>query len=148
MSSLTISKHIAAPVDRVFAVFTDVANMAEHIDGIERVEMLSDGPVGVGTRFRETRIMFKREATEELEFTAFKPNASYEVGCESCGCSYNTTFTFTPAGDGTDVTLDLQCRPLTFMAKLMSPIGILFAGTMKKCMDGDMSCLKAVAESA
>ena len=32
--------------------------------------MLSDGPIGVGTRLRETRIMFGRPATEVMTIAA------------------------------------------------------------------------------
>ena len=58
-------RFVTRPVEDVFAVFTDLHRAAERIRGIERLEVLTDGPVGKGTRFRETRIMFRREATEE-----------------------------------------------------------------------------------
>ena len=66
---LTVSKQISAPHQAVFEKFTDFAHVAENVRGIERMEILTDGPIGQGTRFRETRIMFNREATEEMEIT-------------------------------------------------------------------------------
>ena len=65
-ASFTLSRHVETPVDRVFEVFSDIPRSHEMVDQIVRIEMLTDGPVGVGTRWRETRMMFKREATEEL----------------------------------------------------------------------------------
>jgi len=59
----TLDKHIAAPPMRVFAAASDFRNAPQRIHGIKKVEMLSTGPVGVGTRFKETRVLFKKEAT-------------------------------------------------------------------------------------
>jgi len=116
------------------------------LSGIERIEVLTDGPVGVGTRFRETRILFKREATEEMEFTAFEPGVSYSVGCESCGCRYDTRFDFVPEGGGTRVEMRMETKALTFGAKLMSPLAKLMAGAMRKMLENDLSEVKATAE--
>ena len=91
MARFTTAKRIGAPQAAVFHLFADVKRAAEHLSGVVRVEKLTDGPVGKGTRFRETRVFFKKEATEELEITGFDPPRSYTLGCESCGCTYSTT---------------------------------------------------------
>lgn len=53
-----------------------------------KIELLTDLPVGEGTRFKETRIMFKREATEEMEFVEFDAPNVYTLGSYSCGCEF------------------------------------------------------------
>ncbi len=146
MASLSITKHIAAPPERVFQLSTDLEHWAERISAIVRVSKLTDGPVGAGTRFRETRVVFKKESTEEMEFTAFEPGQSYSVGCESCGCRYDTRFDFVPDQGGTRVEMTLETKPLTFFAKVMSPIGLLMAGSMRKMIEKDLDDLKAAAE--
>lgn len=148
MTSLSITKHIAAPPERVFQLSTDIESWAERISGIVKVEVLTQGPVGVGTRFRETRIVFKKESTEEMEFTAFEPGKHYAVGAISCGCQFETRFDFVPDEGGTRVEMKMESKPLTFMAKLMSPIGALMAGSMRKMIEKDLDELKAAAESA
>ena len=148
MTHLMISTRFNAPVDKVFATCTDFANLPERIEGIQSVEMLSDGPVGVGTRFRETRIMFKREATEEMEVSAFERNHSYTLACDSCGCAYEFTHRFKPDGDATVLEMEMQTRPISFFAKLMSPLGNLMMGTMKKCIVKDMDDLRSSIETA
>jgi hypothetical protein len=148
MTDFTVSKHIAAPVETVFDVATDLAHAAEHVRGIEKIELLTPGPVGVGTQWRETRKMMGKESTETLEITEFDRPRSYAVGCESCGCYFETTFNFAPAGNGTDVTLDVRTKSLTLMAKVMSPIGNLVMGKfMRECMDEDLEDVKRVAEA-
>ena len=147
MALFTIIKHVESTPDRVFEVFTDVSKLAERIEGITRVEVLTDGPVGQGTRFRETRIMFKKEATEEMEFTTFDPPSSFTLGCESCGCRYETVHRFLRKGSGTLVEVAMAVQPLTFFAKLFSPLGRLMSGSMKKLIAKELEQLKAVAEA-
>lgn len=147
MGCMTMTKHIEAAPGSVFDVFSDVTKAADRISGIERIEMLTDGPVGLGTRFRETRIMFKKEATEEMEFTAFEPGRSYTIGCESCGCRYAYAFHFEPDGSGTRIDIEMSYQPISFAAKLMTPLGWMMKGTLKKYMDRDLEDLRAVVET-
>lgn len=147
MGELTVTKRVAAPVERVFEVFVDLDRAAERISSIVRLETLTDGPVGVGTRFRETRIMFKREATEEMEFTAFEQGRGYTIECESCGCRYVTVTELEPEGSGTVVHWRLSYKPLTLFAKIMSPLGALMVGPLKKCLERDMDELKVAIET-
>ena len=146
MARITLTKDIEAQPERVFAVFTDFEKAPQAVTGIERLELLTDGPVGKGTRFRETRIMFKREATEEMEITAFDPGQGYTVEAESCGSHFKTDFRFVPIGRGTRVEMEVDCKPTTFMAKVMSPISALMMGPMKKCIQKDFDDLRAHVE--
>ena len=148
MARIVITKQVDAPVQSVFDVFTDIEKAADRISGIRRIEKITEGPVGKGTRFRETRIMFKKEATEELEITDFDPGRHYAVGCEACGCRFETVFRFQPDGRGAKVEMEMNSRPVTLFAKLMSPLSALMMGSMKKAMEKDMDELKAAAESA
>jgi len=147
MASMTVKKHVEAPPERVFAAATDFQNLPKFIRGIKKVEMLTDGPVGAGARFRETRTVFKREATEEMQVTAFEPPRRVALGCESCGCRYHTEFTFTPAGNGTDVRMTFEAQPLSLFAKVMS---VLMKPMIKACLresEKDLDDVKAAVES-
>lgn len=144
---MTLSQEIAGPVEQVFQAFTDFPNAAERVSGITKVEMLTDGPVGVGTRFKETRVFMKREATEELEVTRFEPGREVALSAYSCGCDFLSTFQFTPIEAGTRIDLTFESTPKTFFAKLMSPLGKLMMGPMKKCVQQDMDDLKQGIEA-
>lgn len=147
MADLTVSTHVAAPVERVFEVYTRIDKAAERIPDITKIEMLTEGPFGKGTRWRETRVMFKKEATEEMWVTGFDPPRSYTVEAESHGMHYSTLFSFTPEGDGTKVTWTFSGTPVSLGAKIMAPIfNVLMKGTMKKCMLGDLEALRGVCE--
>ena len=147
MAGFKLTTRVEAPIDAVFDIYSDIPHAGEMIDGIEEIEMLTDGPVGVGTRWRETRMMFKRKATEEMRVTAFERGKSYTVACNSCGCEYESTWRFDAEGDATRVEFEMSYRPLTFFAKVMSPLGRLMMPMMKKCFEKDFQALKAAAES-
>ena len=69
MWSIRVSRHVEAPAAVVWQVVTDLEGMAGLLPDIVRLERLSDDGPGTyrrGTRWRETRRMFGREATETL----------------------------------------------------------------------------------
>jgi hypothetical protein len=142
-----VSKVINAPVEQVFDVFSDIEQIEHRVPGIIKSEILSEVTSGIGTRWRETREMFGREAVEEMEISAFAPNQSYEVIAESGGAAYHTIYTFTSEGDGTNVALVFSATPKNLFSKLMSPLGYLFKGVVRKAFEADMESLKKVCET-
>lgn len=143
MATITVSIPVPAPIERVFEVFTELDKAVERIPSIVSLEVLSEGPFGEGTRWRETRVMFKKEAIEEMWVTGFEPPRSYNVEAESHGSLYSTKYTFEPDGDGTRVTWAFTGTPISLGAKIMGPIfNVLLKGTMKKCMLDDLEALR------
>lgn len=140
---------VEAPRERAFAVYSDIASAPSRIPDIKKVEMLGDGPVGVGTKWRETRVMFGKEHTETLEITEFRAPEFYAVGAESCGMVYRTTFAFRDAGPGrTEVEMTFGGQARTMMAKVMGAVmAPMMKGMMRKCLMGDLAALKRACES-
>jgi hypothetical protein len=148
MASFSVTKTMKAPLETVFDVATDLGRAAERIRGIESVAILTPGPMGPGTRWRETRKMMGHQSTETFEVIAFDPPRSYSFGCETCGSYMRSTFRFEPNGDATDVELEVGMEARTLFAKLMSPLGnLMFGKTMRKCLDDDLEDIKRAAES-
>ena len=147
MPSIIVNTHVSAPIESVFEVFTEIEKAVERIPAITKLEMLSAGPFGNGTRWRETRVIMKKEATEEMWVTGFTPPHSYTVEAQSHGMLYETLFLFEREGDGTKVSWTFMGTPQTFSAKLTAPIfGLFLNGMMKKCMLGDLEALRDVCE--
>ena len=144
---IQITRQINAPIDRVYDVFTDLPRAADRISGIESVKVLTDGPFEVGTRWQETRKMMGKLATETMWITAAEPNTSYTAEAESCGTHYTSTFTFEAVDGGTRVTMSFSGKPVTLIAKLLSPLGVLMTGTIKKMVAQDLADLAGVCES-
>jgi hypothetical protein len=147
MFGFSIDRHIAAPPDIVFAHAANFPRAAEVISAIVKVDMLTDGPTRVGTRFRETRVVFGREACEEMTVTAFEPPKRYTLGAESHGSRYHTELSFTSDGQGTRVTMTFAATPLTFMARVMSLLTRPLAKSLVKMCAKDLDDLKAAIEA-
>ena len=147
MPSVEVRRTIAAPPDRVFRIATDLENIAATMSGIDSAEVLTDGPFGEGTRWRETRTLYGRQATEEMWVTGFDPPRSYVVEAESHGAHYRSEITFAPEGAGTRVTFVFGARPLGLVARLFSVLGGLMLKSVRKALEQDLDDLKRAAES-
>lgn len=146
MAKYAVEQYVDAPRERVFEVATDLRRAPETIRGILALEVLTEGPIRKGTRFRETRLMFKREATAEMEVTAFDPPRGYAIGCEEHGCAYVHRLRFEPQGAGTKVVIEFEMIPQTFVARVL---GVVFAPLMRSCVKElrkDLEDLRAAAE--
>ena len=147
MAQFTLTKRVAAPPAAVFAVIADVERMPTRIPEVKKVELLTPGPVGVGTKIKETRVMFGKEATEEMEITGFQRDREYTLECDSCGCHYTTVLSFREEAGGTRVTMKFGAVPQTLFARVM---GFLMAPMMKgmlaRCLKQDLADLKAKCE--
>lgn len=149
MSTLTLKRHIGATPERVFALTTDVEGFPAVVPGIKKTELLTSGPVGRGTRFRETREMLGKEATETMEFVEFSPPTGYAIGCTSCGVEYRTRSDLraAPAG-GTELVMTLDCRPVTLFAKIVNPVmGLVMKRIMRKLLEADLDAVRSAAEA-
>ncbi len=147
MTSLTCSVRIRASQEKVFDAISDLEHLADRIAGVEAVEVLTEGPIGVGTRWRETRIMMKKKCTEEMEIVEFDPPRSLRMSADNCGCHYDTAMTVTPDGEEMVLEMSFKGTPQTFMAKCMMPLAKLMMGPMRKLMDKDLADIKRYIEA-
>jgi hypothetical protein len=145
-TSFTTSVHIEASPEEVFALATDFGRAKEVIRAIEKVELLTDGPIGVGTRFLETRTVLGHETTQEMEVTAFDPPRLYALGCESHGARYLTEVRLAPNRSGTEVELRFEAQPLTFMAKAMAEMLKPMIDSVAGVLENDLEDLKTALE--
>lgn len=82
---MTTTIHFTMPFRQKAAVVHDALcdmDRALHwMPGIQRIEILTPGPFGVGTRWRETRKMFGKEAAETFTVTGVEPGKSVSTYC-------------------------------------------------------------------
>jgi uncharacterized membrane protein len=150
MQDVEVRRHVTAPVQRVWDVATDLAGSPEVVRGIDAVEVLTPGPFGVGTRWRETRTMMGRSATEEMTVTAVEPQRSYRVEAASRGAHYVSTFAFTPSADGgTDVTVTFGGRPTSTVARVLGAVTApLGRRAVTRALEQDLHDIAVAAERA
>ena len=145
---ISLSKSIAAAPDKVWAIITDLDRAGDAISGIIKTERLDDGTgFGVGTRWRETRRMFGKEATEEMEVSAFDPQRSYTVTADSHSAHYVSTWSVVPDGEGTSLSMTFAGVPQGLFGKVMAAtLGRLMVGSTRKALQKDLDEIAEAVE--
>ncbi len=137
--------------EAIWKTITDFENCADWISAIEKMEILEKPDSGlVGLKWRETRTMFGKTATEEMWITSAVENESYDVRAESHGTVYESTLGISDGEDGRQVlTMVFGAEPQGMVAKLMSALmGWMFKGATVKALQGDLDDIKAHVESS
>jgi carbon monoxide dehydrogenase subunit G len=139
---------VGAPIGATFGTFSDIEEAAPHLSGITKLEVLEGTSPGVGFKWRETRSMFGREATEEMWMTEFEAPSRYAVEAESHGSKYRTTFEFTSVDESTtEVQMTFSGTAVSMGAKVMSFLSGFMTGSVKKAFHQDLVDMKDLAES-
>ena len=144
MSRTTVRKTIDAPVDFVFRTVSEIDNYSEAIPHIVDVEFISDIRSGVGSRFRETRLMMGREASTVLEVTEYVENERVRLVSDEGGTIWDSIFTVSPVEGGTELTLVMDAAPYTFKSRILVPIMKL---AIRMGLVKDMDAVKKYCES-
>ena len=143
MSQFRVTRTINAPPDRVFETISDINNYSKAVPHILKAEILSDVKSGVGTRFRETRLMDGKEATTELEVTEYAKNDRIRIVADSHGTIWDSLFTVKPSQGQTELTLTMDATANTLTAKLLTK---MIGGMIQKGLEKDMDCVKTYCE--
>jgi uncharacterized protein YndB with AHSA1/START domain len=146
MTKVTVATTVAAPVERVFEVFTDLAHGAERVSNIQEIEMLTTGEFGLGTRWLETREVLTQLDSAEMEVTAFERNRSYTVTHHKGGGRIDTVFTFEPFEGGTKVGIEFVLDSHGLPPFLLAPLGWAIAGRVRDALTRDLADLKTSME--
>jgi hypothetical protein len=128
VSSLIVSRDIAAGPEAVWAVVVGMDDWVAVVDAIEAVERLDDGVgFGLGTRWRETRTMLGKRATEVMEIAEFEDGVRYATEAESHGSKYFSEIRVDPLETGCRLSMSFRGEPQTTFTKIMdATIGRLF----------------------
>lgn len=140
--SVTINKSVS----EVYSAFLDIETIGNRIPGIVKIEVISDTKTGVGTVWKETRVMMGKEVTEQMEVTGAQENTSIEITSNSAGTLYTTEYVFQERDGATEVTMKFSGVAQTFMAKVFTPLAALMTGSMKKMLKADLESMKQSLE--
>jgi carbon monoxide dehydrogenase subunit G len=127
-SLFTESAHINKNVGDVFDFVAKPENFPRFVPAILLCEMVGDGGFGAGTRLRETRTVFGKEATAEVEVSRYDVNKCFAVKSEAHGIFGEYVYEFDQEGYGTRLRITANAR-VTGLLKILSPI---FTSAMKK----------------
>ena len=144
MSTITVTRFIEAPKEKVFQTIADIRNFSKTVPDIVNVEFLTDQQYGVGTKFRETRDMNGREVSTELEVTELVENAHIRLVSDTMGTVWDSVFTVERREKGTELTLIMDAKAYKLLPKIINPF---MKGFMKKALEKDMDAVKTDCES-
>ncbi len=148
--STSLTQHIHASPDKVWAVISDIPGSAATLSSIDAVQMLSEGPYGEGTRWKETRRMMGRAETVEMWVDQADPPRSTTVKANQAGADYTTRFSLAERDGGTDLTVTFGAdvvNPTALSKIYMAVFGKLGMSITRKALSKDLAEIAAKAES-
>lgn len=150
MRELTASQDSVAAPASVWKVMTDLDNAAARISAIEKIERLDDGSgFEIGTKWRETRTMFGKTATEDMTVSEIEPGRLYKTEARSHGAHYQSTHSVDSIEGGSRITMTFGAEPTSFVSKVFAvTIGRLFDNATRKAIVKDLAEIAAAAEEA
>jgi carbon monoxide dehydrogenase subunit G len=146
----SLTQHIHARPDKVWTVIADIPGSAATLSCINAVQMLTDGPYGEGTRWKETRTMLGRAETVEMWVAKADPPRSTTVKAHQGGADYTTRFSLAERDGGTDLTLTFGAdvvKPTVLSKVAMALFGRIGMSITRKALAKDLAEIAAKAES-
>jgi carbon monoxide dehydrogenase subunit G len=148
MKSVAVGVRIDAPARRVWEVCSDIAHAADTIPDITKIEFLGESRQGVGTRWRETRLMSGREVTEVLEIAEWHPPESYVVVARHHGHEFRAVVRVASDGTWARLEYDFGARPLTFVGRVAGALlGPLTRGSLVRALTAELAAIKRRCEA-
>lgn len=147
---ISVDIEIASSREKVWAAITDIDNCADFITSIINLEILNKPEDNmVGLKWKETREMFGKEASETMWVTHAVENEYYCTRTESHGSVYNTKLSLNELGGNTILTMTFSAEAQTTFVKLLSPImGLMLNNSMKKALRKDLEDIKNHVEKS
>ena len=148
--NVEVSVTIHAGAEKIWKAITDFENCHTFISGIEKIEVLEKPASGlVGFKWRETRVMFGKEAVEVMWITEAVDQQHYQTRAESHGCIYQSRLSIAADGDTCRLSMTLGAEFQTLTAKILGhTIGRLFVGATKKALLKDLQDIKTYIEKS
>ncbi len=144
-ASITINASKAA----VWAATTDVERFAELLSGVQKIEIIERPAAGlVGLKWKETRMLFGKEATVEKWITEAQESAFYATRAEQDGFVFITTNRVSGTDGAVTLTGTHETRPQGFSAKVKALPMVFFKGVIKKAITQDLKDIKVAVERA
>lgn len=147
---IQIHQQVAAPAQAVWDLITDIEHCPQFISGIQSVQRLDDGEgFGVGTRWRETRVMFGKSASEEMTVTAVDPGRSYTTEAQHGKAHYTSVMGVEPTGpDSCVLSMHFDAEVSGLLNKTLGAVvGKVMAGSTRKLMQQDLADIAEAAEA-
>lgn len=147
---ISVETTIQGSKEAIWRAITDIDSSPETISAIDEIEVLERPESGlVGLKWKETRTMLGKQATEVMWITDAKEAESYDVRAESHGMIYESRLSIVEEGDHHILRMTFGGEAQGMLTKLMSAImGVFFKGATRKALQQDLKDIKASVESS
>ena len=147
---VSTSIEISKPRENVWKAITDIENSPGRISSIIAIEVLEKPEAGfVGYKWKETRKIFGKEATEIMWVTDSVENEYYSTRAESHGSVYVSRLSLTESAEITTLTMSFSGEAETLVAKILSALmGAFINSSMKKELQKDLLDIKNYVEQS
>jgi uncharacterized protein YndB with AHSA1/START domain len=143
MPSFSRSVALPGPPDSVFPWLLEADRVPRWTGHLEAYERLDDGPLRVGSRFKETLVLSGSSFTVELEVTRYDPPTGAESRFATNGVELHNTYALEAVDGGTRLTQSLDARATSFGARMIIPV---VQPRLERKLTEDLERLKAVLE--
>jgi hypothetical protein len=143
---VVVAAECSAPPEVVFAANMDVPNWPRFIDGINRIDILTSGPIAVGLRVRTTRLIRGQRISSELKLAAMDSPWRIAFTTDDDGRRRVFTSEIVPYGSGSRLTMSCEIIAVTFAARLGSLFSFLTKRRLRQRMQGDIANIAREAE--
>jgi hypothetical protein len=144
-----LTKTVSGSSANAFAIIADVTDWPRIVDLIKSVELLTAGPIRVGTRLREQRILFGHNSTQAMEVANIEPPHRLCFIVEHPILHHELDYLIDGIyGGGCRISLIFRSRPRNQVEHVAHPFMTPFmAITLRDELEQDLSDLAAAASA-
>jgi uncharacterized membrane protein len=142
MAGFSRSVVIDRPIEEVFDFATDLANAPLFLPNVTKTEMLTEGGIKPGARFREWRKMNGKERSAVIEVIEHERPRVHAASAAMMGMRATYRFRFTSEGAGTRVDLEANVQGnflwwlfLGMMSRMMAKEDGEYLNRLKNAME-------------
>jgi hypothetical protein len=143
MARIEESVEINCPIDKTFAYTTDSGSWSKWNTAIPEAEQTSEGPIGVGSRFKGTARLMGRSMSWTAKATEYEANKKFGKNIDSGSVLIEQHNTYTPTKEGVKFTIIYDMK-VTGCLRLLSP---MIASSMRKELKKSLINLKQILET-
>lgn len=145
---VSVDIDIAQSSNTVWTAITDIEHYSDVITSIIDLEILNQPESSlIGLKWKETRKMFGKEATETMWITDAAENQYYCTRAENHGAVYITRLSLTESEEATTLTMTFSAEAATIGLKIISAIMSVFVKKMmKNALQTDLEDIKKYVE--
>lgn len=134
-----------APVQRVFAVVTNIPDTPQWVLMMTEATVDSSKPMAVGTTFVEKHELLGQSAVFEKVVTVYEAPYRYAVKSTSGPAAHTMAFTFEPVENSTRFSLAIDTELPVGLPGFLG-LGDVLQSIAEEHMDGDLRRLKKIVE--